>query len=510
MAGQLPPNPSLQNLRKQAKAFRRAVRAGDPAALEVVEAFLTEVTRPRARFPLSMAQLIVARRYGFPSWRRLSAYVDVVTRYTRGPHHDVAGGPAAGAADELLRLACLTYGVTEGQDDIRRQTRALRLLTLRPELARENIYTAAVTADADAVRGFLANDPGLVNRDGGPFRWPPLLYLAFSRIDSPYSPVDTARVLLDHGADPNAGFLSDGEPPPYTALAGVLGGGRDPANQPRHPDGLRLARLLLRAGADANDAAALANVGGNVADDAHLHLLFEFGLGRGSGGPWKARLGPAQPSPARLVQDQLLVAAHLGLVSRLAVLLRHCAVLGVDIDAVGMGPGHGFMRGRTAREMAMLGGHADAERLLAMAGGRPPRLDAVDQFAAACLRADRATAVRLLTDDPTLALRCAHHYLPWRAAVLDRPDALRLMAAIGLDVNTDNGGTPLHVAAYSGNLSAVKTLVQLGGDPTVPAETFLKPGDPMASIEDRTPLGLARYRGHREVAEYLAGLGPVA
>ncbi len=65
---------------------------------------------------------------------------------------------------------------------------------------------------------------------------------------------------------------------------------------PRHRDGLHLARLPLEAGADANDACALGHVGGNLADDAHLELLFEFGLGRGSGGPWRMRLGRAQPS----------------------------------------------------------------------------------------------------------------------------------------------------------------------------------------------------------------------
>jgi Ankyrin repeats (3 copies) len=510
-AGQLPPNPSLQNLRKRAKALRRAVAAGEVWASEAVEESGVGSASTGAEFSLADAQLVLARGYGFPSWRRLREYLGVVARYSRSPHRGAAGGQVAGLPDQFLRLACLTYGVTEGQDDLRRHMRARRLLIEHPNLARANVYTAAAVGNLAAARDLLAEDATLANRDGGPYRWPPLLYLTYSRVDSPdpaQAPLGTARLLLDHGADPNAGFLSDGEPPPCTALVGALGGGRDPVNQPRHRHGLPLARLLLQAGADANDSRALANVGGTLGDDAHLELLFEFGLGAAARGPWRARLGTVLPGPARLVQDQLRTAAHLGLVNRLALLLRQCAALGVDIDAVGAGPGRGYFRGRTAHELAVLGGHADAARLLANAGAAPPRLDAVEQFAAACLRADRDTVARLLADDSTLVGRCAGHHLPWRAAIMDRSDAINLMAGAGFDLNADDHGTPLHVAAYAGNLAAVKALVQAGADPTVTAGNFVKPGDPAASIDNPTPLGFARYRGHHQVADYLAGLTP--
>ena len=84
----LPSEPSLQQLRHQARDLQRAVRRGDQDAL-------AEVARshpagppdgPRdgaaaAAFPLSAAQLVVARRYDFPSWVRLRRYVEVVERY---------------------------------------------------------------------------------------------------------------------------------------------------------------------------------------------------------------------------------------------------------------------------------------------------------------------------------------------------------------------------------------------------------------------------------------------
>jgi hypothetical protein len=49
-------------------------------------------------------------------------------------------------------------------------------------------------------------------RPGGPFAWEPLLYLTYSRIGGGpgRSAVEVARLLLEHGADPNAGYLWEG------------------------------------------------------------------------------------------------------------------------------------------------------------------------------------------------------------------------------------------------------------------------------------------------------------
>jgi hypothetical protein len=65
----LPPAPSLEQLRKQAKDLLRAVRAGDPDALARVAA---SGPRPGEPLRLSGAQLVVAREHGFPSWPRLA------------------------------------------------------------------------------------------------------------------------------------------------------------------------------------------------------------------------------------------------------------------------------------------------------------------------------------------------------------------------------------------------------------------------------------------------------
>src|ERR1700736_6971734 len=94
----LPSEPSFQQLRHQARDLQRAVRRGDQDALAEV-AQRHPAGRPddaaAAEFPLSAAQLVVARRYDFPSWARLRRYVEVVDRYSRLPEGMTAGAPGA-------------------------------------------------------------------------------------------------------------------------------------------------------------------------------------------------------------------------------------------------------------------------------------------------------------------------------------------------------------------------------------------------------------------------------
>jgi hypothetical protein len=401
-ARSLPPNPSLENLRKQAKTLRHAVRSGDDAAIELVREFHPYHSEGLAGFTLANAQLVIARWYGFRSWRRLRELLAVVGRYARSPYRQPIGGSGE-PAEEFLRLACLTYGVTDGADDVRRHAQAREMLDVHPDLAGADIYTAAAVGDVAAARALLAADPARADRDGGPYRWPPLLYLAFSRVDSTrpgHSTLEVAKLLLEHGADPNAGYLWDGEPPPYTALTGAFGRGRDTANQPRHQYGIQLARLLLAVGADPNDARALLNCGGLPADDTHLEVLFGYGLGHGSGGPWRARLGPAQPTPAMMVHNELLRAAWFPLPDRVRLLLDR----GVeDINAKGQAFTSRHFIGRTAHDLAVLGGHTEVAEMLVAAGARPSRLDPVDVLMSACMRADRPAVRRLLAEDATLA-----------------------------------------------------------------------------------------------------------
>ncbi|HET7617039.1 MAG TPA: ankyrin repeat domain-containing protein [Vicinamibacterales bacterium] len=68
----LPPRPSLESLRKQAKAFARDVAAGDADAVARARAQL-----PHVKLPLTQrnAQLVIAREYGYAGWQDLTAEV---------------------------------------------------------------------------------------------------------------------------------------------------------------------------------------------------------------------------------------------------------------------------------------------------------------------------------------------------------------------------------------------------------------------------------------------------
>jgi hypothetical protein len=68
----LPPRPSLEALRKQAKKLGRAVAAGDAAAIARARAQLPDNDVP---LTLRTAQLVIAREYGYAGWRELTAEV---------------------------------------------------------------------------------------------------------------------------------------------------------------------------------------------------------------------------------------------------------------------------------------------------------------------------------------------------------------------------------------------------------------------------------------------------
>ena len=79
-------------------------------------------------------------------------------------------------AEELLRLACLTYGA----DARVRPARAAAVLDEHPELAGATIFTAAATGSvSDLDRDFSPRTQRRPRAEGGPHRWPPLLYLCY-------------------------------------------------------------------------------------------------------------------------------------------------------------------------------------------------------------------------------------------------------------------------------------------------------------------------------------------
>jgi ankyrin repeat protein len=70
----LPPEPSMEQLRKQAKELLERYRAGNPDAAGEVNHF--ERQPDPATFALADAQRVLARTYGYESWPKLKAFVD--------------------------------------------------------------------------------------------------------------------------------------------------------------------------------------------------------------------------------------------------------------------------------------------------------------------------------------------------------------------------------------------------------------------------------------------------
>jgi ankyrin repeat protein len=401
----LPENPRLEHLKGQAKALLERARARDEQALGWLREYHPDPPPAEAELRLADAQLTVARAYGFPSWPKLRAHLDVVGAYTRSPHR---AGAAADPAEEFMRLACLTYS----SDDPSRWAEAAAMLAERPELARASPHAAAAAGDAEAARELLGAAPGRANAQGGPHRWEPLLYLAYSRAAGDGA-LEVARLLLAAGADPNAGYLWEGLPSPFTVLTGAFGRGE--GDPPPHRDGLALARLLLDAGADPNDTQATYNLSWTPGDE-WLELLLAFGYGRGDGGPWHARLAPAHASPRENAEDCLTWAARHGFANRVRLLLD----AGVDPD--GRGTRHPILKGRTALGIAIHEGHVDVARLMLERG-------------ADVNARDRATALH-------------------QAALRGDPDLVELLLDHGADPNVhdaDHGATPAGWAAYAGH-----------------------------------------------------------
>jgi hypothetical protein len=465
----LPDRPDLERLRKQAKKLRRRAAEGDADALELV----TTYDPGDEPVTLSRAQRVLARAYGFAGWSKLLEHVAVLETWGR----DMVSSRASDEpVDAFLRLACLSYTDPYVAD------RAVELLRTEPSLVTATAATMAACGESATLRDLLDHDPAAVARTSGPHDWPPLLYLCYARLGVG-DPVATLRVLLDAGADPDAGFLWQRLPSPFTAVTGVLGGGE--RNEPAHPEAVAMVTMLLDAGADPNDNQAFYNRQFRP-DDSHLLPLLDHGAGHPHRSPWRDRLGTAYPSPAEMVGEHLRTAAQHGFTERVRLLLTY----GVDPNTRGY---HPILGDQTAYELAVRNGHREAAALLAADGGHSDRIGEPDLLLAAALAGDAEGVSR----------RREHA----AALVAGRPDALRLAGeqhgieavrqlldlGYGIDAAGPDGRTALHEAALRGDAELCAWLLGRGADPGLRDRDF-----------GGRPADWAAHAGHTELTVRLA------
>ena len=453
----LPPRPSLNQLRRRAKELRDAARSGDPAALGRITA-----RTPAARagtVTLAGAQLAIAREHGYPSWPRLVAEVQARTAQ-RGQQ-----------VEEFLVASIRDW-----------TGRAARMLARDPWIAGYDVRTAVILGDAARVREMLARDPGLATRPDERTGWTALHTVCASRwhrLDPARADglTEVARLLLEAGADVAIRVSASGRP------AGQEGGHWSPllcavAGEPNPA----ITGLLLEHGARPDDHVLY--LAAFESDHQCLRLLLPYAPDIAATTALSAPISTGDVAGARLLLDagadpnHLLEAGLLGEsheqeppvppLSAAVDLESGSEMVGLLLER-GADPDVPGWHGRTPYQQAVRTGQGQLADLLARHGASTA-MTAIDEFLAACRRADRAAVTAVLAAKPDLAgqLTAEDHRVLTDAAGHGHTEAVRLMLDLGFPPGArsepDNGATALHLAAAAGSLGTVRLLLERGAD----------------------------------------------
>ncbi len=453
----LPPRPSLDQLRRRAKELRDAARSGDPAALGRIAAHT-----PAARagtVTLAGAQLAIAREHGYPSWPRLVAEVQARTAQ-RGQQ-----------VEEFLVASIRDW-----------TGRAARMLARDPWIAGYDVRTAVILGDAARVREMLARDPGLATRPDERTGWTALHTVCASRwhrLDPARADglTEVARLLLEAGADVAIRVSAPGRP------AGQEGGHWSPllcavAGEPNPA----ITGLLLEHGARPDDHVLY--LAAFESDHECLRLLLPYAPDIAATTALSAPISTGDVTGARLLLDagadpnHLLEAGLLGEsheqeppvppLSAAVDLESGSEMVGLLLER-GADPDVPGWHGRTPYQQAVRTGQGQLADLLARHGASTA-MTAIDEFLAACRRADRAAVTAVLAAKPDLAgqLTAEDHRVLTDAAGHGHTEAVRLMLDLGFPPGArsepDNGATALHLAAAAGSPGTVRLLLDRGAD----------------------------------------------
>lgn len=500
----LHPRPDLEQYKKQAKELLRDARAGARVA---VERFQRSHPSPnQGSLSLADAQLVIAREHGCASWAKFCEHV-----------RSQRVADLSEDADDLMTAFFIAATAPRDAHDSGTLEEAEQILSQHPSIRDTNIYTAAVLANEDAVRGFLEQDQSLATKVGGPLQWDALTCLCFSRylrLDKSRSKafVRTARLLLEAGANANTGWYETIDHPRprqirETAIYGAAG-------VAKHAE---LTRLLLEYGADPNDEETPYHVPESY-DNSVMQVLLESGKLDERSKTWML----VRKCDWHDEKGLLLALQHgadpngvtrWGMNAFYQSVQRNngLEMVSMLIDA-GANPLIVNTRdGLSGAQLAARRGRGDVLRLLAQRW-IDPGFDGVDRLIAACALGDRVQVDALATDQPTLVtelLLLGGSLLAIFAGV-GNAEGIRCLLALGVPATSTYHGdnyfdvaqnsTALHYASWLNWPRAMKILLERGA--------------PVNALDGkgRTALQLAiractdSYWKHRRTVEGIAAL----
>jgi ankyrin repeat protein len=449
MKKSLPSRASLEQLKNQAKSLLKGHRSAIPVVLARVREHhprgqeFSNAILAGGRFTLADAQLVIAKEYGFENWPALKTYV----------------------------LSQQVSSSIEGTVEA----------TVR------SLQDAAGRGDLKRLEELLAVDPGLINETAGPGVRTALHHAVFGRSE------EGVRFLLERGADPNIRCEGDNAYPLHFAAEKQL---------------FPIIRLLIEHGADPSgegDYHELGVIGWATAWE-YVHAnreIVDYLLAHGARHNIFSAVATADieairqlisRSPGDLERRMDMAnrrrrPLHLAVIKKQAESLVALLELGANRESLDEA-------GFSALDQAALIGEKEMARILLDRGAK------VRLPAAICLGRTRDIE-RLLRRDPgalkpggrwgNLILRASERA---SGAVIET----LIQGGASVDVRDDpktsvdstSGYTPLHAAAFYGNLSATSALLKHGAKVGVREEKY-----------HGTPAGWANYAGHSEVRDLI-------
>lgn len=461
---QITADTNVEFLKKEAKQWLKSLEASDSSSVVRLKRALPEFNvEDPSQFTLRTVQHALAREHGVDGWIALTTAIETRARELRE------------IADEILRNT-----IYRGDHRV-----AARLFSAHPEIAKLDLFTAVASGDSAEVDRRLKLDPTSANRVGGPLKWAPILYLTHSRLPgSAAHSVEIARMLLDHGADPNAGW-DDGWENAFKSITGAIALGE--GVQPTHERAEELVNLLVERGADPCDSQAFYNTS-IVGDNVHwLEVLWAHSERLGVTRNWtevsKQRIGGHRNmSP---VDFMLSIAVSYNHVRRAEWLL-----------ARGANPNGAHAYSNTGRRLideALVYGNDEMAGLLKRQGATNEATQGLEAFQIACRKLDREEARRLSEAHPEY-LQDAEVMII--AARQGRLDIIELLLDLGMNIDVKHVGgfRALHTAVAPNAIEVVKFLVARGSDVDAPTDNY------------GGPVGFAAHFGRRDIANVLAPL----